>query len=123
MEKPKVGQEIYVGSQMYMSHGEDDFAGGKATIDSVKEVVNGGKPDYCVTIKERPGHGYYWRHLESQQAEYAKRFGDRVAHSDPDTRPEFNCWATPGDIVTTSYQDPKTGEWVTTKRTVTRNEP
>ena len=122
MKEPKVGQEIYVGSQAYMSRGEDDFAGGKATINGVKAVTNGGKPDFFVSIKERPGHSYSWRNLVEKQEEYAKLFGDRVAHADPDTRPEFNCWATPGDIVSTTCRDPETGEWITTKRTVTKNE-
>lgn len=122
MSIPKVGQEIYVPSQLYMSRGKDDFAGGKATIASVKETINGGEPDYLIAIKERPGHGYYWRFLETKQEEHKKNYGDQIAHPDPDNRPEFNCWATPGDTVTETRRD-EDGNWVTITRKVTRYEP
>jgi hypothetical protein len=118
---PVIGQEIYVSGAMYMSHGEDDFAGGRAEIDSVREDISGGCPAIFISIKERPGHGYNWKFLEDEQEKLAKAYGNERAHPDPDDRPEFNCWVSPGDIVGESFRD-SSGKWVHQTRVATKHE-
>ncbi len=119
---PVVGQKIYIRGAMYMSHGEDDYAGGRATITAVKEGISGGEPCLMVSVKEIPGHSYNWTFLEQEQAKLAEQYKDSRAHPDPDTRPEFNCWISPGDSVTETYISPQTGEYVTRKRIATKYE-
>lgn len=94
MKIPKVGQKIYVPSSLYVYRGEDDFAGGIATISKVEVDKFGHGPDnpnYCfVSIAEHPGHGYNWFLLEKEQEKLKEMYGDEIAHPDPDYRPEFN---------------------------------
>jgi hypothetical protein len=79
---PKVGDVIYVPSALYVFRGSDDFQGGKATVSRVEFNF--------VNIVERPNHGYNWDLLRDEQEKLKERFGDNVAHPDPDDRPEFN---------------------------------
>lgn len=96
MRIPKVGEKIYVPGAMYVYRGEDDFAGGIATISKVEVEVDRDDnsldmPIYCfVHIEERPGTGYNWALLENEQERLKDLFGDQIAHPDPDDRPEFN---------------------------------
>jgi len=115
---PVVGQEIYVEGQMYMSRGEDDFAGGKAVISKVEVCGTGENAYLMISIQARPGWSGNWSYIEPKQEELAKRYGDQVAHPDPDTRPEFNCWISPGDTVGTTRRD-KDGNLITTTRIAT----
>src|SRR6266404_6940710 len=56
---PNVGDEIYVGTHMYIDHGEDDVAGGLAVVTKVeRSSTNGGT--WSIYVKEHPGCGYYW---------------------------------------------------------------
>ena len=90
---PKVGDKIYVPTSLYVYHGEDDFAGGIATINKV-ELSKTLPPDHynytMVGIEERPGTLYNWLPLQEKQEELKERYGDQIAHPDPDDRPEFN---------------------------------
>jgi hypothetical protein len=91
--EPFIGQKIYVPSSIYVYRGEDDFAGGLATINKIKKE-DFLPPDHynylSVGIAERPGTMYNWRPLLERQEELKKMFGDEIAHPDPDDRPEFN---------------------------------
>lgn len=87
---PKVGQDIYVDTQLYLSHGRDDFTGGLAQVASVTEEY-WPKATAVVHIVERPGHGYFWHLLEAQQEDLQKQFGNRRSYPDPDNSHEFNC--------------------------------
>ena len=89
---PKVGDTIYVDSAWYLSHGEDDFEGGRVTVSSVRVDTSAGEPTWFVSITERPGHSYNWAILKERQAELAAEFGDKKGHPDPDNDPEFNRW-------------------------------
>lgn len=100
-----VGDRIWVGTSLYMSHGEDDFIGGRATVASVKDGMNGGVMEPFVTVAERPGTSYNWRYLAERQDELAERHGDEPAHAAPDSRPEFNEFAGPGDFVSETTFD------------------
>lgn len=92
MTVPKVGDTIYVPSAWYLSHGVDDFAGGKATVSKVVAENHGQRERHMVVIKERPGHGYYWDVLEPKQDKLKAEYGDQVAHPNPDDSPESNRW-------------------------------
>lgn len=118
---PVIGQEIYVRGAMYMSRGEDDFAGGKAVISKIEEC-GGSQPYLMVGIAERPGWLGGWATIEAEQEALAARYGDERAHPDPDTRPEFNCWVSPGDTVHTTRIDEKTGKAIHTSRIATKYE-
>lgn len=97
IKDPKVGDKIYVGSCMYISHGSDDFAGGEATVSSVEEGQSGGETVTYVEIAERPGHAYNWtQFLAEKQAQLKKDYKGKKAHPDPDID---TPWAEPGDIV------------------------
>ena len=93
--EPKVGQKIYVGTSLYLSHGMDDFMGGIATISKI-EKSKCLPEDHCnylmVGIKENSGALYNWKHLLEEQNKLKKEFGKEKAHPDPDDRPEFNMW-------------------------------
>lgn len=90
MEVPKPGDVIYVDTELYLSHGVDDFRGGKATVSQVKDETLGGLGGPFVEVAENPGSFYNWEYLAEKQAELAAKFGDARAHPIPDYRPEFN---------------------------------
>ena len=87
---PEIGDEIYVGTSLFLSLGILDFNGGKAIISMVKEGISAGEPTIYISVKENPGTKYNWEFLYANQEEHKERFGDDVAHSDPDYRKEFN---------------------------------
>lgn len=84
----RIGDIIYVDTHLYLSRGEDDVVGGKATITNVSEKYG----SLFLTTKEHPGHSYNWDVLKEKQKELKVEFGDRWAYEDPDDRPEFNRW-------------------------------
>lgn len=87
MKQPKIGDSIYVPSSLYLSHGRDDFAGGKATIDKItpsKNVPEDNINYLFIGIKERPGHGYNWQILLRDQEKLKKQYKGKIAHPDPD---------------------------------------
>lgn len=92
IEPPKIGDKIYVDTHLYLSHGVDDVVGGLATVSEVKRGISGGEPTYYVSVKEHPGDEYNWEFLSQDQEKLKEQFGDSVAYSDPDNRPEFNRW-------------------------------
>lgn len=88
----EAGDEIYVGSSFYLSHGRDDFCGGRARVSKVTKGISGGNEAWFVEVEERPECRYNWEFLENDQEKFKERFGDDRAHADPDLRPEFNEW-------------------------------
>lgn len=91
--EPVIGQKIYVPSSLYVYRGQDDFAGGKATINKIERSKDLPPDHYnylMVGIEGRPGTMYNWRPLLERQEELEKMYGDQIAHPDPDDRPEFN---------------------------------
>jgi len=91
--QPEIGNKIYVPSSYYVYHGEDDFEGGLAIINKV-EYSDHLPKDHCnytmVGIEGRPTTMYNYKVLLEEQAKLKKRFGNKLAHPDPDLRPEFN---------------------------------
>jgi signal peptidase II len=90
MDAPKPGDVIYVDTELYLSHGVDDFRGGKATVSQVKDEMLGGRAVPFVEVAENPGSFYNWEYLAEKQPALAAEFGDARAHPIPDYRPEFN---------------------------------
>jgi len=87
----KVGNTIYVPTSLYLSHGADDFRGGKATVTKVYQNMSDGEITTFVRIAELPRTGFNWGQvLSKEQEQLAKRFGNKRAHADPDYRDEFN---------------------------------
>ena len=91
-KKPKVGDEIYVESSFYISHGEDDFCGGLAKISKISKEYG----TTFVEVVERPSHGYNYEILMENQEQLKKQFGKKRAHPDPDIN---TPWIEKGDIV------------------------
>jgi len=87
---PRVGDVIYVPTDLYLTHGVDDFHGGRAQVVEVKDEISAGLKQPFVRVKENPDTLYNWTYLGRQQEELKKKFGDQKAHLDPDNRPEFN---------------------------------
>ena len=87
---PRIGDVIYVPTDLYLSHGVDDFRGGKARVVEVVEEISEGLKTPFIRVDERPDTLYNWPYLSKQQEELRKEFGDQEAHPDPDYRPEFN---------------------------------
>lgn len=82
---PKVGDKIYIRGAMFISHGEDDYCGGIATVSKVSD-------DGFVSVLEVPNWSFGWISLEKDQEKLKKQYGDQKAHPDPDYSPESNCW-------------------------------
>lgn len=82
---PKVGDDIYVSTRMYIDHGEDDVLGGLAEVIKVELAMSAGDPK-CpfVMVAEHPGSLYNWRRLLVEQAALKKEFGLKRARVDPD---------------------------------------
>ena len=88
---PSVGDEIYVPSALYVSHGEDDILGGCAIVESIKKEKHGNEIVHGVTVQELPSRTYYWENgLAEEQEGLRERFGSQRARPDPDEREEFN---------------------------------
>ena len=87
----EIGDIVYISSSFYLSHGIDDFVGGKATVDGVYEEMSGGEITTFITVEENARTSYNWGQLLSkEQKALAERFGNNWAHPQPDHRPEFN---------------------------------
>lgn len=87
---PKVGQEIYLPSSMYMSHGADDFQGGLCKVATVSTMISAGKEVPFISVEERPGTQYNWDILAADQDLLEDLYGTSRGHADPDNRTEYN---------------------------------
>lgn len=93
--KYKIGDDIYLPTRLYLSHGADDFDGGLCKISKIEEFSYG----TFVYVEENPNHGQNYESLLEQQEELKKRHGKGRGKRNPDYHPDANCWACPGDIV------------------------
>ncbi len=81
----RVGQDIYIDSSFYISHGEDDVVGGLAKITHIKKDISAGKPCLFVVVEEDPNTLRNWsQHLVKEQKRLKKDFGNNRAYQDPD---------------------------------------
>lgn len=84
----KVGQDIYLGTEMFLSHGADDFLGGLCKVIEVRKEYE----NIWVSVAETKG-GYNWTSfLAENQEKWRKEYGTRRGRPDPDLKPEFNQW-------------------------------
>lgn len=80
MNKPKVGDEIYVYSSYYISHGEDDFHGGLCKIKKVIIKDSDTILEYnkiFVEVEERPEIEINYTYLMENQKKWKKEFGNK----------------------------------------------
>ena len=88
----RVGDVIYVDTELYVSHGRDDFRGGLGEVTEVKMDRIGGKQVPFVRVAQEPDTLHSWPYLAPMQKKLREEFGKKWAHPDPDFRPEFNEW-------------------------------
>ncbi|HET9837809.1 MAG TPA: hypothetical protein VFR84_06205 [Candidatus Angelobacter sp.] len=92
MPELRAGDVIYLDTELYISHGRDDFRGGLAEVVEVKPDISGGKPTPFVRTAQEPDTWHNWHMLATEQKKLRTEFGKRWARPDPDFRPEFNEW-------------------------------
>jgi hypothetical protein len=93
MAEPKIGEDIYIDTELYLSHGRDDFRGGLAKVVEVKTELSAGKPCLWVRVEEQPDSWHNWTtFLGPKQDKLRAEFGQQRAHPEPDLRPQFNEW-------------------------------
>lgn len=87
---PKIGQDIYVETHLYLSHGRDDSVGGLARVKRVFKSMSAGEMVWFLEVEEVSGE-FNWEEFLSEKQESLKvQFGPQRAHPDPDHRDEFN---------------------------------
>jgi hypothetical protein len=88
--KPKVGDKIYVGTSLHLSHGIDDVNGGLCTICKVEKGRSAGHDTLFVAVEEHPGHSYNWEYIIENQTKWSRQFGANPGYACPDYDPRFN---------------------------------
>jgi hypothetical protein len=83
---PKVGDDVYVDTSLFVTHGEDDFIGGLCKVCSVS---NAGE-SLSIEVEEDKGASYLWSYLKELQESLKLKFGTERGHKKPDYRKEFN---------------------------------
>jgi hypothetical protein len=86
------GDVIYIETELYLSHGRDDFRGGLAEVTGFRSDISAGKPTRFVRVAQQADTWHNWQMLAAAQKNLRTEFGTKWAHPDPDHRPEFNEW-------------------------------
>jgi hypothetical protein len=86
------GDVIYIGTELYLGHGRDDFRGGLAEVSEIRQDISKGQPTTFVRVVQQPDTIHNWKLLAQEQKELKQRHCKAWAHPDPDHRPEFNDW-------------------------------
>lgn len=86
------GDVIYIGTELYLGHGRDDFRGGLAEVMDVRQEKSKGQLTPFVRVVQQADTLHNWNLLASEQKEHRRQHGKSWAHPDPDHRPEFNDW-------------------------------
>jgi hypothetical protein len=81
----KPGDQVYVETRAYISHGEDDVIGGLATVVRVHHDPSAFS-EYVVEVAEHPGCIYNLTYLLEKQDELRDQFGEQRACPDRDLR-------------------------------------
>lgn len=93
MNKPKIGNDIYIDTSIYVSHGKDDFHGGLCKIIKINKnsILPVDSDNYImICVEENPGHSYNWNYLIENQEKWKIKFGETRGYQDPDDRLQFN---------------------------------
>jgi hypothetical protein len=88
----QVGDIVYVGTELYLGHGVDDFRGGLAEVSEVREGLSRGQAVTYIRVVQQPDTLHNWHELAREQRQLHTDHGKNWAHPDPDHRPEFNKW-------------------------------
>lgn len=98
LNKPKIGDKIYIHSSFHISRGSDDYVGGLATISKIYDGISAGDKTWFIDIEEVPGVGLNYEMLMegNTQKELKKQFGRKKAHPSPDID---TPWIEDGDWV------------------------
>jgi len=68
---PKVGDDVYLDSSLFLFHGRDDFIGGLCKVSSV--VWDDTQSAHFIAVEEKPGTTTRWEnHLERKQGKHKK---------------------------------------------------
>lgn len=86
------GDAIYIGTELYLGHGRDDFRGGLAEVSEFGLEKSKGQPTPFVRVVQQPDTIHNWKLLAEEQKQLRARHGKDWAHPAPDHRPEFNEW-------------------------------
>jgi hypothetical protein len=86
------GDVVYVDTELYLSHGRDDFRGGLGEVVEYGMDTSAGRATPFVRVAQEPDTWHNWRELASLQKKLRAEFGGEWAHPDPDYRAEFNEW-------------------------------
>jgi hypothetical protein len=86
------GDIIYVDTDLYLSHGIDDFRGGLAEVAAFGMQTSAAMVTPFVKVVQLMDTWHNWQILAEQQSKLRAKFGKLWAHPDPDYRPEFNEW-------------------------------
>jgi hypothetical protein len=84
------GDVIYIGTELYLGHGRDDFRGGLAEVMEVRQEKSKAQPTPFIRVVQQLDTIHNWRLLALEQKELRQRHGKDWAHPGPDHRPEFN---------------------------------
>lgn len=84
------GDVIYIGTELYLGHGRDDFRGGLAEVTEIRPDISKGKPTPFIRVAQEPDTLHNWKILAADQKKLRTEFGKSWAHPDPDNRAEFN---------------------------------
>jgi hypothetical protein len=88
----RLGDVIYVETELYLGHGVDDFRGGLAEVGEMQEGKSKGRPVLYIRVVQQPDTLHNWHYLAAEQKKLRAEHGKNWAHPDPDHRPEFNRW-------------------------------
>ncbi len=93
--EPKIGEDVYLPTSLYLSRGRDDFIGGLCQISRIIDRRNDDSEildinRFMVETVERPYHQYNWYFLIKDEKKNIERYGDKRGRPDPDYDPRFN---------------------------------
>src|SRR5882672_9684683 len=83
------GDIIYIETELYLSHGRDDFRGGLAEVNEVRQEKSKGKLTPFVRVVQQRQTLHNWEILAAEQKKLRAEHGASWAHPDPDDRAEF----------------------------------
>ncbi|OGY36115.1 MAG: hypothetical protein A3E36_00840 [Candidatus Andersenbacteria bacterium RIFCSPHIGHO2_12_FULL_45_11b] len=90
MPLPKVGDDIYIESELFCDHDDDDVEGGLARVNAVSSEMIGSTQVHFISVQEVPGNFNWEQDLALMQAKLKKEFGKNRACSRSDERTNFN---------------------------------
>jgi hypothetical protein len=85
----RVGDVIYVDTELYIWHGRDDFRGGLAEVAEFGPYIRPSSTPFVCVVQE-PDTQHNWEMLAPMQKRLRAEFGKNWARPTPDWRPEFN---------------------------------